>query len=183
MSITGSYNTLLGPGAVLPSPAGNHQFVVGGPLITTYFAYSGESVATASGILFSANSFVIGGRTALSASGASTGAAGDALYSAGANAPPYWAAAPAAGTAVRFGTSTAPALASVYTATAAGLTLTLPPPLSGAKTIVKNMSAGALTVVAPVVPVSTTAVVANITIGTGAAAGLIADSATWYQEW
>jgi hypothetical protein len=45
------------------------------------------------------------------------------------------------------------------------------------------MSAEALTVVAPVVPVSTTAVVANITIGTGAAAGLIADSATWYQEW
>lgn len=181
MSITGNNNVLLGAGATLPSLAGNYQFVAGSPQSTAYLAYSGSSAATASGVVAAPTSFTIGGRTALNVGG-TVGTATDALYSAGAGAP-VWAPAPTAGTAVRFGTSQTPALANLYTATNAGLTLTLPTPVSGTKSIVKNMSTGGLTVAGPIVPVSASATVATITIGTGGAAGLVSDSTTWYQIW
>ena len=177
-TIAGNSNVLLGANAVLPDNNNNRQFVAGGPSCTSYLAY-----ASVSGAVANSSRFELMGGTALSVGTTGTGAAGEALYSEGPGVPPAWRAAPVAGTAVRFSTSASPVLANVYTATAASLTLTLPAPASGATTIVKNMSAGPLAVAAPIVPVSTTADVGSITIGSGGAAGLLADSTTWYQKW
>lgn len=180
-TITGNNNVLLGANAALPNNAGNYQFVAGGPSCTSYLAYATGAIPT--GVRVQSSMFEIMGGTALSVGSTGAGSAGEALYSEGPGVPPAWRAAPVAGTAVRFSNSQAPALANVYTATAASLTLTLPAPASGATTIVKNMSAGSLTVAATIVPVSTTAVVGSITISSGGAAGLLADGTTWYQKW
>lgn len=181
-TITGSYNVLLGANAALPNNGDSHQFVAGGPSCTSYLAYASVSgMVTAAGVRVQSSMFEIMGGTALSVGSTGAGSAGEALYSEGPGVPPAWRAAPVA--AVRFSNSQAPALANVYTATVASLTLTLPAPANGATTIVKNMSEGPLTVAATIVPVSTTAVVGSITIGSGGAAGLLADGTTWYQKW
>ena len=181
-TIGGSYNVLLGANSVLPDNNDSRQFVVGGPLSTSYLAYASVS-GVAAGVRVQSSRFEIMGGTSLSVGSTGGGNAGEALYSGGPGAPPAWGAAPVAGTAVRFSNSASPALANVYTATAASLTLTMPAPASGATTIVKNRSVGTLTVAATIGPVSTTDVVSSITIGSGGAAGLMADSTTWYQQW
>ena len=184
MSITGDYNTLIGAGASLPALAGSHQFVVGSNQSSAYLAYAaGPAPAGLIVTAAPAGALTIVNSTTLR-TGGSAGNAGDALYSGGAGQSAHWAAAPIGGSAVRFSSdTTASPLASMYTATAAGLALTLPAAPSGATTRVKNMSSGALTISGQITPLSAVAPAASIQVASGGATGLATDGTTWFQQW
>lgn len=87
MSLTGSHNTLIGYGAVLPNPGADNQVVVGSAADTVYIGGSaGLIVNQATGVqLPAAGPLIVN---------FSEGSAGLPLVSNGPNLPPYWQPTP-----------------------------------------------------------------------------------------
>jgi len=87
MALSGSKNTLIGYGAVLPSNSASNQIVIGTQNETVYFGGAGNS--NGGGLFINSTALSLSGNTSLTVSGKS-GSVGQYLVSNGPSAAPYW---------------------------------------------------------------------------------------------
>ena len=172
MSITGSKNTLLGYGAVLPNPAASNQIVIGTASETTHFGGTG-------GLIVSASALTLSGNTSLTVSG-NAGQAGQYLVSGGANAP-YWG--PAATKIITSDYTLQQPLSTLYELNGPGpanVNFTLPTGFDGASIAVKVINTVSGTINGNIVDSGLLTTLSFVYMSPGDEGQFISNGSNWY---
>lgn len=187
MSITGSYNTLIGSGATLPVGKSDHSFVLGSAANTVYM---GGAQGGTTGVAVSSASITLQGSTALVVG--SAGATGQTLLSGGPGAPPYWSPSPVTSEAspLDLTATTKPPSILILSNTGSAFMLYLPvaSALPNAQLTIKNASATQLVTVtnrsnAPVITIvdlNATTTTGSINIAAGVSSMIASNGTSWY---
>ena len=179
MSLTGSRNTLIGYGAVLPNPGADNQVVVGSAADTVYIGgAAGLVVNQATGVQLPAAGPLIVNLSA--------GSVGLPLVSSGADNPPRWQPTPVTVTASTYLIPSAPVAGLYVVNHPGGLTTFTLPALSadssfiGNCLVIKAITAATVTVAGPGTITQGIDPVSSISMSAGDVAEFISSATTWY---
>jgi len=185
MSITGSYNTLIGSGATLPSPTTSNAFVLGTAANTVYM---GGAQGGTTGVAVSSTAITLKGSTALVVG--SAGLTGQTLLSGGPNAPPYWSPSPVTleASPLDLTATTKPPSILILSNTGSAFMLYLPAAnvLPNAQITIKNVSATQVVTVTSrsgvsnIVDLNATTTTGSINIAAGASSLIASNGISWY---